>query len=330
MISLKDIHLHNNATVIPNDYKTYRRHISEIGKFKPLSREEEVETFIKIETGDKAALDKICNHNLRFVVSVARRYSSMLSKSTTVSLEDLISEGNMGLVLAAKKFDYRKGNKFISYAVWWIRQFILASMQHNIKNIRIPSNVRLEIQKIHRCENDLIIKLGRTPSTIEIFEAMVENGEMTTFIERNKINELLKMDSFETSLSDLVGTDSTMELSDMLVDESPDPADILIEKQRKELLMEMLDKLPIMVKNCLIDFYGIDTQPLTPKQLGEKYELTPSRINQIIGKYTNRLKRNNRKVGEFLFPRPDYKQKNELLAYKQKNPDFDRNAIYLF
>jgi len=156
-------------------------HLNEIAKFRPLSREEEAETFKLIKLGDQRAIDKICKHNLLFVVSVAKRYSVMLGASSTLTLEDLISEGNIGLFIAINKFNPEEGNKFISYAVWWIKQCILASIQNNIKNIRIPSSVRSELNKINRKEQQLTQLFERSPSSIEIFEAMVDDGEMTQY-----------------------------------------------------------------------------------------------------------------------------------------------------
>jgi len=302
MINTNNLRSHGEVIAKPNDKNTFRRYENDISKYKPFSREEEIEMFIRIENGDEIAFQKICNHNLRFVISVAKRYAVLLGSSSTLTLEDLISEGNTGLVIPVNKFNYRDGNKFISYAVWWIKQYVLSSIQNNVKNIRIPISVRSQTNKINRQEQKLTQKLERQPTSLEVFEAMVADGEMNSFIEKYTIDELNKMSGYEVSLSTLIGTDSTIELGEMISDNELDPSDVLIRKQRHQFLMGMLDNIPVHAKNCIIDYYGIDTKQLTLKEIGVKYNLTSESIRQTIKRHIRNLNNTNKKNVNFFFP----------------------------
>src|ERR1035437_3821917 len=153
-MNLNDLKLQCQFISNPNNKKIYFIHMNEISKFRPLSREEEVETFKRVEIGDQKAIDKISRHNLLFVVTIAKKYSAAIGTSF-LTLEDLISEGNLGLLKAIKRFDYRTKNKFITYCVWWIKQGILASIQDNVKTIRLPNSVKSEITKLNRKEERL-------------------------------------------------------------------------------------------------------------------------------------------------------------------------------
>ncbi len=304
-MNLNDFKSHNQVIGNPNNENIYRIHMNEISRFRPLSREEEIKTFKRVEIGDQEAINKICKHNLLFVVTVAKKYSAMIGKSS-ITLEDLISEGNLGLLRAIKKFDYRTKNKFISYAVWWIKQGILASIQDNVKNIRLPISVKGEINKLNRKKEKLTQELGRTPTTTEIFDSMVIDGEMTTYINKMTVDELFKINNYETSLSNLISHDGTVELGDLIVSEDPNPSDILIEKQRKELLMVMIGKLPRHAQIYLIEFYGIGVPSLSIKQMSEKYELSTTTIKQCINKYIRKLQCMNSSWNGFFAPTSGY------------------------
>jgi RNA polymerase primary sigma factor len=319
----------------PNDKNVYDRYIQEITKLKPISREEEVELFKLIkETGDRKAIEKICKHNLLFVVSVAKRYASMIGNSS-ITLEDLISEGNLGLYSAIERFDYTTGNKFISYAVWWIRQAILSSIQYNIKSIRLPSSIKGDINKINRKEEYLEQLLGRTPSSIEIWEAMVEDGDMIDLGEDDnskrgelhkrefKIDELKKMSRFETSLNSFTSDDETHEIGDLVKCDDLTPDNSMILNERKELTLAMLSKLPSRAQDFIRDYYGIDTEPMTYKAIGEKYDVTAETARQIVDKNIRRLRGNNRKKASFFFGG------NSLYCLRREFKDYYVKTIYL-
>jgi RNA polymerase primary sigma factor len=332
---LTNIKDYGNNISRPNDKNVYDRYIREITNLKPISREEEVELFKRIKaTGDRQAIEKICKHNLLFVVSVAKRYAAFIGQSS-VTLEDLISEGNLGLYTAIEKFDYTTGNKFISYAVWWIRQAILSSIQYNIKSIRLPANVKGEINKINRKEEHLEQLLGRTPSTIEIWEAMVEDGDMIELGEGDtskrgelhkrefKIDELKKMGRFETSLNLFAGDDNTLEIGDMVKCDDLTPDNSMILKERRDLTLAMLSKIPPRAQDFIRDYYGIDTEPMTFKAIGEKYDVTAETVRQSVNKNLRRLRGNNREKETFFFGG------NSSYGLRRQFKDYDVNTIYL-
>jgi len=302
----------------PNDKDTFNRYINEIGKLKPISREEEAELFVRIKsTGDRQAIEKICRHNLLFVVSVAKRYSSMIGTSS-LTLEDLISEGNLGLYTAIDRFDNTSGNKFISYAVWWVRQAILASIQNNVKTIRIPGNVKSTINKITRKENYLEQKLNRTPTTLELFEAMLEDGDITEKDGVEKIDSLIMANKFETSLSSMVGHDDGIELSETIKSHYDGPEDILIKTEREQIARDLLMSLPSIIQSYLIDYFGLfGYEQLNYRQIGEKYEVSSESVRGSIDKYLRVVKNKNRGTGNYLFPTPDYERKNLLKTLLQ-------------
>ena len=307
----------------PNDKQIYVRYLTEIRNLKPLSREEEIETFKLVEDGDQRAIDKICKHNLLFVVSVAKRYAIVLNQST-LTLEDLIGEGNFGLIVAINRFNYREGNKFISYAVWWIKQAILASIQKNIKTIRIPSNVRNEITKMKIVEKNLQQQLGRSVSTIEVFESMLVDGEELDFDKISKVNNMLMMSEIEFSIDSTISNDSgeSTEINQKIKCLNELADDQMITKERIEILSKMLDKLPSRSRNFIKYYFGIGVEELTFKEIGEKYELTTERVRQVINKTLRTLKISNKRTGKYLFPTP-----NRMLKHEFK--DYDKNTLYL-
>jgi RNA polymerase primary sigma factor len=299
----------NNGMLIPNPNNNivFKQYLGEINKFKALSREEELETFKLVKKGDLNAYEKICKHNLLFVVSIAKQYSKVLGGQTAITLEDLISEGNIGLMIAIDKFNYDNGNKFISYAVWWIKQTILAHIQNNIKGIRLPSSIRLEVNKINKKEEYLEQKLSRKPTTVEIFEEMLADSsiKMIKSIDSpEKIDELLKMTNFEISLSSTGANDSPTELSQLLECENPIVSDTMMVKERIDILRKMLTKLPPKTQSIFSDYFGLDGEkPLTLKEIGVKHGVTSEAIRITINKYLRKLKFDNKGKEKFLFPR---------------------------
>ena len=309
----------------PNDRDTYNRYLREISKYSPLSREEEAETFKKYkETGDARLKDKLCKHNLLFVVSVAKRYSALIPYST-LTLEDLINEGNLGLCLAVDRFDIETGNKFISYAVWWIRQKIVASIQDNFKTIRLPLSVKNTIRKIEREEAKLVQLLGRDVTSQELFYAL-EGKEDIPLMSSNSIDELFKMNSYEISLNKNTNSDDPIEIIELLKADDNSPHQELEIKERSKILDKMMENLPQYVKDYFTDYYGLGGAPqLTLDQMAEKYERSSTGINESMKKYMRRMKANNRPMGRHLFPTPDY---NFERYWRSRNPEHE-NTIYL-
>lgn len=277
-----------------NNREIFNKYLNELYKYKPLSREEEYDLFKSIaENNDKNALDKVCKHNLRFVVSVAKRYSNILIKST-LTLEDLVSEGNVGLCIAATKFDYKSGNKFISYAVWWIRQNMITLIQNNVKNIRIPANVKHDIDKILKKQEELEQKEGCSISTLKAFEKLLEEGQINEKYTTNRISNMLEINSFEDSLNRVVGGEDTTELINLIGNNENRPDKDIIDNQRKEFTINMLKTLPIDIQEYFIDYFGLfDREELTLQEMSEKYGINRETIRGRIKKYLRFLKFKN-------------------------------------
>jgi RNA polymerase primary sigma factor len=320
-------HTNNLNTVIsianPNDKLNYNRYMADIGKLKPFTREEEAEIFQLVEAGDKRAIDKVCMHNLLFVVSVAKRYSALIGTST-LTLEDLINEGNIGLIEAITRFNYREGNKFISYAIWWIKQAILTCIQRNVKTIRIPSNVRGEINRMLKQEEILSQKLGRNVSNIEIFEAMLGDGEQLDYDKLSKLNNAMKMSRYEQSIDVMVGNsdDSTLEVNQTLLCPDVLADDMMIYEERKKLTLQILSKIPPRAQDFIRHYYGIDTKPITYKAIGELYDVTPETVRQSVMKYLRKMKYSNIDNAGFFFPKCEY-------GLRRMFKDYDKNTLYL-
>lgn len=278
----------------------YSKYLSDISKYKPIPFEEEVELFRRIkENGDEKAIEKIMKHNLLFVVSVARHYSTSLL-STSLTLEDLINEGNIGLYEAIAGYDASKGFKFISYAVWHIRKNILKSLSDNVKTIRVPIGIRNEILKIKKKETSLVQMYERPVSTVEIFEAMLKDGEVKQNDTLERFDNILKMYNFEKSLSTKATEDGDMELSDMIISDSPSALDNILYDEKKNLALGLLNKIPIRDRDIIREHFGIGTNtPLTNKEIAEKYDKTPEQIRSIVTKNLMYLKRSTRSSRRF-------------------------------
>lgn len=274
-----------------NNRELFNKYLAEIYKYKPLTREEEVELFKLItEKNDKSALDKVCKHNLRFVVSVAKKYSIYLNKST-LTLEDLVNEGNVGLCIAATRFDYKSGNKFISYAVWWIRQSILSLVQKNVKTIRLPLNVKQDINKILDKREQLEQRELGHVTTLQAFESLLEEGEINPNYDTATISNMLNLNNFETSLNVIVGDEGGCELADMVRSNDNTPDYELIENERNEFALNMLNSLPTYIQEYFIDYFGFfGRKQLKLVEMAKKYDELPETIRTRIKKYLRMLK----------------------------------------
>jgi len=245
-------------------------YFQEVKVFPLLTREQECELARGIRRNDDGALDKLVNSNLRFVVSIAKEYSHY-----GVSLEDLINEGNLGLLKAAQRFDETRGYKFISYAVWWIRQSILAALANHSKIVRMPLNRARVLNQIKRASSELQQKLRRKPTPEEI--AM----KLDLSVEEVKDTLPLMQDNF--FLDDFVGNDEDSTYLDFLEDtNSHTPDHSVIEEDLHDSIERMLCDLKAREAKVLRMYYGLGTdQEMTLEEIGQVMGLTRERIRQI-------------------------------------------------
>lgn len=273
----------------------FNKYIVEINKYKPLTRDEEYELFKDIsETKNQIAIDKVCKHNLKFVISVAKKYAIYINNST-LTLEDLVNEGNIGLIVAADRFDYKSGNKFISYAVWWIRQYITALLQKNVKTIRLPLHVKTDVNKILNKQRQLQQKELGEVSTIEAFEALMEEGALNEYYDIPTVSNMLNINNFEASLNTTVGENNDGELIDLIKSNDCNPYDELVANQRKELALNILNSLPDNMREYFIDYFGFfGRKQLKVVEMSKKYGKLNETIRIGIKKQLRKLAIENR------------------------------------
>ncbi len=268
-----------------------RMYLKEIGKVDLLSAEEEVVLAKAMEAGDVIAKKRLAEANLRLVVSIAKKY---LGRG--MSFLDLIQEGNLGLMKAVEKFDYRKGFKFSTYATWWIRQAITRAIADQARTIRIPVHMVETINKLVRTQRKLIVKLGRDPKPEEIAEEMG--------IEVEKVEEILKISQEPVSLETPIGEEEDSHLGDFIPDEDiVSPSDAAAYSLLKEQLTEVLDTLNEREKKVLILRFGLeDGRPRTLEEVGKEFDVTRERIRQIEAKALRKLRHPSRskKLKDFL------------------------------
>ncbi len=258
-------------------------YLKEIGRSRCLSPKEEAETAVCIHSGDNKALEKLVKANLRFVVSVARNYQNQ-----GLPLSDLINEGNFGLIRAAKRFDEKKNFKFISYAVWWIRQAILQALAEQSRIIKLPLNRVGTIHKIGKMQGKLEQQYRRLPNIEEI--ANVLN------ISREDVSETIKIGNSHLSLDAPIQDGQDSRLIDVFVDaEQKLPDDEMLEQSLKDEVDKTLQALSEREKKVLEMYFGIGDQVAhTLEEIGEQFCLTRERARQIKEKAIFRLKRSIR------------------------------------
>lgn len=258
------------------------KYLQEIGHEELLSTDEEVELAQRIRKGDKRALERLTKANLRFVVSVAKQYQNQ-----GLSLPDLINEGNVGLIKAAEKFDETRGFKFISYAVWWIRQSILQAIAEQSRLVRLPLNQVSSVNKITRELNKFEQEHERKPSVDEIAERVD--------LPEDKIADAMKANSRHVSMDAPIadGEDSSM-IDFLSGDSSNTDRELAIESLKAEV-SRILKLLTDKEQKVLRAFFGIDGSPeMTLDEIGEKYNLTRERVRQIKEKALRRLRHNTK------------------------------------
>ncbi len=254
-------------------------YLREISRYPLISQEEEVALAGRIRAGDEEALDKLVRSNLRFVVSVAKKYQNQ-----GVSLSDLINEGNLGLIRAAHKFDETKGIKFISYAVWWIRQAILQALAEQSRIVRVPLNRAGTLHRITRRSSALEQELGRQPTAAEVAEGMdieVEEVEKTLSISQNHV-----------SLDAPLTPGEENRLLDYLPDtQNPGPDAETFEHALSQSIEEVLRSLKEREARILRLYFGLDSpEPLTLEEIGAQLGITRERVRQIKEKALSRLR----------------------------------------
>lgn len=260
-----------------------RMYLKEIGRVPLLTAEEEVQLALKIEEGDQEAKQRLAEANLRLVVSIAKRYVGR-----GMQFLDLIQEGNMGLMKAVEKFDYRKGFKFSTYATWWIRQAITRAIADQARTIRIPVHMVETINKLIRVQRQLLQDLGREPTPEEI------GAEMD--LPTEKVREILKIAQEPVSLETPIGEEDDSHLGDFIEDqEATSPADHAASELLKEQLEDVLDTLTDREENVLRLRFGLDDgRTRTLEEVGKVFGVTRERIRQIEAKALRKLRHPSR------------------------------------
>ena len=263
--------------------------LQDIGKESLITPEEEVILAQKIKMGDQRALDKLTRANLRFVVSVAKQYQNQ-----GLSLPDLINEGNMGLIKAAKRFDETRGFKFISYAVWWIRQSILQALAEQARIVRLPLNQVGSINKIKKETSRLEQKLERQPTVDELAEALDESKE--------KITEVMNLTTRSISMdAPLIQDEDTNFIDVYIAEDAPATDSSLLKESLQREIEHALSTLSEKERYVLTLSFGIgSTPPLTLDEIAIRFNLTRERVRQIKDKAIRRLKSHNKQLKNFL------------------------------
>jgi RNA polymerase primary sigma factor len=265
--------------VTNRDTPSLDKYLHEIGKEELINAEEEVALARRIKNGDQSALDKLIKANLRFVVSVSKQYQNQ-----GLSLPDLINEGNLGLIKAAQRFDETRGFKFISYAVWWIRQSILQALAEQARIVRLPLNKIGSINKINRTFADLEQRFEREPSVNEIAQALE--------IAPEEVKESMKSSGRHISMDAPIAQDEDGNLYDvMLSKDTPSPDKGLLNDSLRKEIERALSTLTYREANIVRLYFGLNGKHShTLEEIGEEFNLTRERVRQIKEKAIKRLK----------------------------------------
>lgn len=263
--------------------QSIEKYLEEIGGYSPLPPAQEVELARRIRKSDSTALDALVKANLRFVISVAKEYQGQ-----GLPLQDLISEGNLGLIKAAQRFDETRGFKFISYAVWWIRQSILQALAEQSRVVRLPLNRVGAINKVGRALEELEKKFGREPSMEEIAEKM----ELTAF----EVADVMKTSARHLSLDEPFKEEEGNSLLDVIEsDRYAPPDDNLMQESLQVEVDKVLSTLKPREAEIIRLYFGLDgDRPLTLEEIGEHFKLTRERVRQIKEKALRRLRHRSR------------------------------------
>ncbi|MCC7331081.1 MAG: sigma-70 family RNA polymerase sigma factor [Flavobacteriales bacterium] len=270
-------------SITNRDSASLDKYLQEIGREELITAEDEVELARKIKDGDQRALEKLVKSNLRFVVSVAKQYQNQ-----GLTLPDLINEGNLGLIKAAQRFDETRGFKFISYAVWWIRQSILQAIAEQARIVRLPLNQVGSLNRINKAFSKLEQQFEREPSVDEIAE-MLEIGD-------EKIVDAIKISGKHISVDAPFRDDEDGNLLDVLTNHDSPNSDVsLISESLNKEITRTLSTLTDKEQDVLKMFFGIGIpHPLSLEEIGDKYNLTRERVRQIKEKAIRRLRHSSK------------------------------------
>lgn len=276
-------------SITTRDSHSLEQYLNDISKIAMVTADEEVRLTRLIRNGDQAALHKLTQANLRFVISVSKKFQNQ-----GLSLSDLISEGNVGLIKAAHRFDETKGFKFISYAVWWIRQCILQAIAEQSRMVRLPLNQVGALSRLHRKASELEQEYEREPSVEELAEALEQSVESIADI----ISKSFRSLSLDASISD----ETENSLLDMLASDGKATDDLLMKESLSATISDALIQLPERERTILMLFFGIGyPQPYTLEEIGTRYHLTRERVRQLKDKALVYLRH--------------YARKHELIKY---------------
>lgn len=270
-------------SITNRDYTSLDDYLQEIGREELITPDEEVKLAQRIKQGDEAARNKLVKANLRFVVSVAKQYQNQ-----GLSLQDLINEGNIGLIKAAERFDETRGFKFISYAVWWIRQSILQAIAEQSRIVRLPLNQIGSINKISKETARLEQELERMPSVEEIAD-LIE-------IPENKVAESIRISGKHVSVDAPISADEDATMLDLFTpSDTPSTDQALIQESLAKEIQRALSSLTKKERDIINMYYGIGySHPYSLDEIADKYKLTRERVRQIKEKAIKRLKNGNR------------------------------------
>lgn len=262
-------------------------YLKEISNYELLTPEEEVKYARAYKSGDKKAIERLVLSNLRFVVSIAKKYQNL-----GVSLSDLINEGNIGLIRAAHKFDETKGVRFITYAVWWIKQAIIQHLSEQSRVVRIPLNKASAMFKMEKALNSLAQELGRVPTSQEIMQEIDIASE--------ELAEMMPLYQPQYSLeSSSNPQDDIILLNSIPDDKTPGPMDGMFRQDLTDAIEEMLSTIKEREARILRFYYGLDnTEPMTLEEIGEVFGVTRERVRQIKEKAIKQLRLANQKKSE--------------------------------
>jgi len=258
-----------------DDERSLSKYFKDLRKTTLLTPDEETELAKQIKEGNQEAVEKLVNANLKFVVSIAKDYQNQ-----GLPLSDLISEGNYGLVKAATRFDHTRGFRFISYAVWWIKQSIIQSLNENARTVRLPANIINKLSQLKKEIEKFEFENEREPIYGEILDENNEPVELFTHPKCNSLNEVINEDGDE--------------LIDLIVVNDEEAEKLFIDNRIKDELNKTLSVLDERERNIIECYFGINTdcEPMTLEAIGEKYDLTKERIRQIKEKAIRKLRHN--------------------------------------
>jgi RNA polymerase primary sigma factor len=306
---MKKIDSKNIVRTVADNRESFNRYLQEIRRTPVLSSAEEVELFKRFKAGDPTAEQKIIKANLLFVITVAKQYSSLVNK-TSLTLEDLVSEGNLGLVKAVHRFEPDRGFKFISYAVFWIKQAILDCLQHNVKTVRVPNSAQLIVTRALKAAEQVEHRTERSATFEEIADIVAADPAMSdTKITAARIEEVLTATSWEKSLNQKIDPDSNEEFIDSLASSLSTDSDLLgLEKE--SVVGAMLKTLKGDNRLFIVKHYGLDGYKPTPiKTIAEEFDCSVETVRQRITIAFKTLRKN---------------QKDKLRYF---NPNFQESAI---